>query len=75
MGCRVPGASGPDEFWQLLSEGRDAVTVVPEGRWDPFSAPDETGEVSRHGGFLDDVAGFDAEFFGIPPREAAVMDP
>ncbi|MGW8380894.1 beta-ketoacyl synthase N-terminal-like domain-containing protein [Streptomyces sp. ODS28] len=80
-GCRLPGADGPEEFWRLLSEGRDAVGLVPEGRWDAFlpEAPGQEGDVphgvSPHGGYLADVAGFDAEFFGIPPREAAVMDP
>ncbi|NUT44512.1 MAG: acyltransferase domain-containing protein, partial [Thermoactinospora sp.] len=71
LGCRVPGAHGPEEFWRLLMEGRDAVTTVPEGRWEPFAGL----EATRHGGFLDDVAGFDAEFFGISPGEAETMDP
>lgn len=76
IGCRLPGAAGPEEFWQLLSDGTDAVTTVPEGRWDPFTATGSAAaEVSPHGGYLDDVTGFDAEFFGIPPREAAAMDP
>lgn len=80
LGCRLPGAHGPEEFWQLLVEGRDVVTQVPEGRWELFDdGSARTAEVlsrtTRHGGFLDDVAGFDAEFFGIAPGEAATMDP
>lgn len=77
VGCRLPGADGPEEFWRLLSEGRDAVTTVPDGRWAPFGHPGEGSgnEVSPHGGYLADIAGFDAEFFGITPREAAAMDP
>ncbi|MFI6325648.1 SDR family NAD(P)-dependent oxidoreductase [Nonomuraea sp. NPDC050556] len=80
LGCRLPGAHGPEAFWRLLMDGRDAVTEVPEGRWELFDdGSARTAEVlartTRHGGFLDDVAGFDAEFFGIAPGEAATMDP
>ncbi|NGN70034.1 acyltransferase domain-containing protein, partial [Streptomyces sp. A7024] len=81
IGCRLPGASGPDAYWRLLSDRGDAVGTLPTGRWEPFTAgasTDELDAVSRHGGFLGDldaVAGFDAEFFGIAPQEAALMDP
>ncbi|VVJ18855.1 Polyketide synthase modules and related proteins [Amycolatopsis camponoti] len=68
LGCRWPGAGGVEEFWDLLRTGRDAVRTAPPGRWDAEAAP-------VTGGFLDDVAGFDAEHFGITPREAATMDP
>ncbi|MGW5747476.1 beta-ketoacyl synthase N-terminal-like domain-containing protein [Amycolatopsis sp. NPDC003861] len=68
LGCRFPGADGPEAFWDLLSSGRDAVRTAPPGRWSAEAAP-------VLGGFLDDVAGFDAEHFGITPREAATMDP
>ncbi|MEW2398842.1 type I polyketide synthase [Streptomyces sp. NPDC046862] len=73
LGCRFPGgADSPDAYWRLLTEGRDAVGTVPDGRWDPFPGAAET---PRHGAFLPDVAGFDAEFFGIGAHEAAAMDP
>ncbi|MEV0614527.1 SDR family NAD(P)-dependent oxidoreductase [Nonomuraea sp. NPDC050404] len=73
LGCRFPGAHGPEAYWELLIGGRDTVGEVPPGRWEAFGeAPPET---TRHGGFLGDVAGFDAEFFGIAPGEAAAMDP
>ncbi|HET9172309.1 MAG TPA: type I polyketide synthase [Actinospica sp.] len=78
IGCRLPGSvASPDDFWTLLREGGDAVGTVPEDRWDGFAAEGDPNlaEVRRHGGFLDDIAGFDAEFFGIPPIEAAAMDP
>ena len=81
IGCRFPGgADGPDTFWQLLRDGRDAIGEVPPERWDReawFDAdPDAPGRMSvRHGGFLDGVDGFDAAFFGISPREAQTMDP
>ncbi|WP_406335261.1 beta-ketoacyl synthase N-terminal-like domain-containing protein [Streptomyces sp. NBC_00203] len=72
LGCRFPGgADSPDAYWRLLTEARDAVGTVPTGRWEPFPQAD----VTRHGAFLDDIAGFDAEFFGIGAHEAKAMDP
>ncbi|WP_326837398.1 SDR family NAD(P)-dependent oxidoreductase [Amycolatopsis rhabdoformis] len=73
MACRLPKASNPREFWQLLHSGGSGVTPVPGGRWTGLAGPD--AELLRYGGFVDDVDRFDAEFFGISPREAAVMDP
>jgi acyl transferase domain-containing protein/acyl carrier protein len=80
IGCRLPGASGPDEFWRLLERGGDAIRDVPTDRWDAGALfdpdPDAPGLMAtRAGGFLDDIAGFDAAFFGISPREARSMDP
>ena len=81
IGCRLPGnVSGPESFWQLLVDGRDAVCEVPADRWDAdaFYDPDPQAPgrmTTKWGGFVDDVAGFDADFFGITPREAVAMDP
>ena len=80
MSCRFPGAPSPAAFWQLLRCGRDAITEVPADRWDietVFSGelPETDRANIRRGGFLDNVDCFDAEFFGIAPREAAAMDP
>jgi microcystin synthetase protein McyG len=80
LGCRLPGADGPDAFWRLLAEGRDAVSEVPADRWDAAAwydpDPDAPGKINtRYGGFLRRVDGFDPGFFGISPREAAAMDP
>ncbi|HUO37081.1 MAG TPA: polyketide synthase, partial [Mycobacterium sp.] len=81
IGCRLPGSvSGPQSYWRFLMDGRDAITEVPADRWDAdaFYDPDP-GALGRMntkwGGFLSDVTGFDAEFFGITPREAEAMDP
>lgn len=81
VGCRLPGSvTGPQSFWRLLIDGRDAVGVVPADRWDAdaFYDPDPQAPgkmTTKWGGFVDDVAGFDADFFGITPREAEAMDP
>ncbi|MEU5595232.1 type I polyketide synthase [Streptomyces sp. NPDC020298] len=75
IGCRLPGGvHGPGDYWRLLSEGADAIRRVPEDRWRDFTAF-PPADAPRHGGYLDDIAGFDADFFRITPREAAVMDP
>ncbi|MDD4867099.1 MAG: SDR family NAD(P)-dependent oxidoreductase, partial [Mycobacterium sp.] len=78
--ARFPGAADADEFWQVLAEGRDAVSEVPKDRWDVDEFfdpdPDAPGKVvSRRAGFVDDVTGFDAPFFGMSAREVRLMDP
>ncbi|WP_146194016.1 type I polyketide synthase, partial [Streptomyces sp. MA5143a] len=72
MACRLPGGvTAPEDLWRLVTEGRDAISTVPGDRgWDAWGAAG-----GHEGGFLTDVAGFDAEFFGISPREALAMDP
>jgi phthiocerol/phenolphthiocerol synthesis type-I polyketide synthase D len=81
LGCRLPGGvDGPDSLWQLLRSGRDAIREGPLDRWDVeafySSDQDVPGRMTtRWAGLLDDIAGFDAEFFGISAREARAMDP
>ena len=79
LGCRLPGdISGPEDFWDLLARGDDAVGEVPARRWLKLHAAADVEvleRTTRAGGFLDDIAGFDAEFFNISPREARGMDP
>src|SRR5262249_40964745 len=80
MGCRFPGARGPDRLWDLLAGGVDATGDVPPDRFDIDAvyspAPATPGKTaSRRGAFLDRIDGFDAAFFDISEREAARMDP
>ena len=81
MACRLPGGiDSPELFWDALLRGDDLITEIPPDRWDLDEhydpQPGVPGRsVSRWGGFVDDVAGFDAEFFGIGDREAAAIDP
>ena len=81
MACRFPGGvNSPEDFWGLLSEGRDAIVEVPASRWDVNAYfdpdPNAPGKVcSRFGGFIDHMDRFDAAFFGISPREAESLDP
>ncbi|MGL5877308.1 MAG: beta-ketoacyl synthase N-terminal-like domain-containing protein, partial [Xenococcaceae cyanobacterium] len=65
MGCRFPGANNPQEFWELLHNGKDAISQVKEDRW----------QGKEWGGFLERVDLFDPKFFGISPRETQRMDP
>ncbi|MCB9450591.1 MAG: SDR family NAD(P)-dependent oxidoreductase [Anaerolineaceae bacterium] len=81
MGCRFPGgADTPAAYWELLREGRDAVTEIPAGRWDVPAYYDADsnapGKMSvKYGAFVEQVDQFDPAFFSISPREATSMDP
>lgn len=79
---RFPGADNLDTFWRNLLEGVDSVGEIPEDRWslEGFFAEGTASRSSgqsyaKWGGFLDGIDQFDAQFFGIPPREAACLDP
>jgi polyketide synthase 5 len=81
VACRLPGGiDSPDRFWEALLRGDDLITEIPADRWDGDEYYDPEASVpgrsvSKWGSFIDDVAGFDSEFFGIEEREATAIDP
>ncbi|NCS14069.1 MAG: SDR family NAD(P)-dependent oxidoreductase [Microcystis aeruginosa G13-12] len=81
MACRFPGgAKNLQSFWELLEQGKDAITEIPQDRWDQETwydpNPDVPGKIyAPYGAFLEQIEEFDGEFFGIIPRESVAMDP
>ena len=81
MGCRYPGGvRTPDEFWHLLSSGKDILRDIPTDRWDVEAHFDPEVTVPgkmyvRQGYYLDNIDQFDPQFFGLSPREAESLDP
>jgi polyketide synthase 13 len=80
LGTRFPGdMNTPDEMWQALLAGRDAITDLPEGRWAEFMdeprLADRIRKARTRGGYLTDIKGFDAEFFALSKMEADNIDP
>jgi len=81
VSCRFPGgADTPEKFWELLRNGVDAIVPIPADRWDAAAYYDADSDApgkmyATQGGFINDIAGFDAELFNLSPREAAKVDP
>ena len=76
---RYPGADNADEMWDMFVGYRSGVGELPAGRWSEYAADKEMtrrmADAVLTGGYLEDIAAFDAEFFGLSPLEAANMDP
>ncbi|HEY1842406.1 MAG TPA: polyketide synthase Pks13 [Mycobacterium sp.] len=80
LATRLPGdMNTPDETWQALLEGRDAITDLPEGRWSEFMEEPRLAERIKNartrGGYVSDIKGFDSEFFALSKTEADNIDP
>ncbi|MCL2533672.1 MAG: polyketide synthase Pks13 [Nocardiaceae bacterium] len=80
LASRFPGCGQtPQQMWKLLIEGGNGVTDLPEGRWAEFTADPYVAaaveKAATKGGYLDDVQGFDAEFFAMSPLEVQNVDP
>jgi polyketide synthase 13 len=80
LSTRFPGdMNSPDETWQALLEGRDAITDLPAGRWSEFLEEPRLAErmakARTRGGYLKDIRGFDSEFFAVAKTEADNIDP
>ena len=82
MSCRFPGGvDSPDSLWDMVADKRDVMSEFPTDRgWDLAGLFDDDPDAphkcyARAGGFVDDVAGFDAGFFGVAPSEALATDP
>lgn len=82
MGCRFPGgANSIEQFWQMLSGGKDGISDVPKDRWDVEKYYDQDRQTpgktcNKKGGYLDcGIDEFDARFFNISPKEANALDP
>ncbi|WP_078315353.1 polyketide synthase Pks13 [Mycobacterium sp. D16Q16] len=80
LATRLPGdVNTPAQLWEALLEGRDAITDLPEGRWEEFTSEpriaERVAQAATRGGYLKDIKGFDAEFFTLSKMEADNIDP
>ncbi|HHF0573230.1 TPA: beta-ketoacyl synthase N-terminal-like domain-containing protein, partial [Legionella anisa] len=79
MSCRLPEAHNPQEFWELLCQGKNVISPIPDTRWELLQGTREMAQrdvnLPYWGGYLPQIDAFDAYFFGISPREAMRMDP
>ncbi|CAM5533400.1 hypothetical protein SVIOM74S_10356 [Streptomyces violarus] len=78
MAFRLPGADTPEDFWRIIRDGTDRITRFTDEELAAAGVPAEEYEAEDFvgaSGLLEDIAGFDAQHFGMSPREARVTDP
>lgn len=80
VAARFPGADNVDELWEVVKNNRDAISEIPEERWDWEKYYGKRGEAldktkAKWGGFINGIDQFDADYFNINPKEAEIMDP
>jgi acyl transferase domain-containing protein len=79
LSCRLPQVLNKDEYWELLCQGKNIISKIPEERWQLLAGTDEIKLRDQNhpywGGYMSNISKFDAYFFGISPREAIPMDP
>ncbi|RQO64036.1 polyketide synthase, partial [Pedobacter sp. KBW06] len=80
MACHFPDAPDLATFWENLKQGHDSIREVPSERWNTSvyyaAGGKQRGKsVSKWGGFLEDITGFDPGYFGISPDLAGLIDP
>ena len=78
MSAIMPGSANLEIFWRNIQAGKDMIREIPDDRWDwrtVCAGTDADPNKIKWGGFIEDVDKFDAQFFSISPREAALMDP
>ena len=74
----VPGADGPDRFWDNLRRGVESLRTFTDDELSAVGVPPDAladPNYVRAGMVLENLEMFDAEFFGLSPKEAAIMDP
>lgn len=77
MGCRLPGADTIEAFWDMLTAGREGIHYFTDAELDATVTETQRGDAAyvKARGIIKNAAGFDAAFWGISPRLAALMDP
>ena len=75
ISCRCAGAKGQDDFWNIISEGRESITRIKNRTWHDFFAAHASNQVPCRYGAMEDIEDFDPLFFNISPKEAMAMDP
>ncbi|MFG1664367.1 type I polyketide synthase [Streptomyces sp. Y7] len=78
MAFRLPGADTPEDLWRIVHDGTDRITRFTDEELAAAGVPaEEYGAADFVGasGVVDDIAGFDAQHFGMSAREARITDP